>query len=206
VLEPFRTAAKVTLGPATVLNVNFLELDLHQLSDIFKVQLAGIVGFDLFRRFIIQVDLKKPSVEIDNVSDFHLPSGDWSKLEFSSGNPVVQATFEGNRTGWFRLDTGANGSVTFHAPAVKQLNLLDGRKTQAAGLAGVGGTTEARIGTLAWFELGGHRFESVSSVFSLAKVGAFADRYLTGNIGQDLMDPFTVVFDFGGSRVAFLPH
>jgi len=203
---PFRTTSTFTLGPATMKDVNFLEVDLHQLSDIFKVKLAGIVGFDFFRRFIVQIDLKAPSVEVDNVTDFHLQRGDWSKMEFSSGNPVVQASFEGDHKAWFRLDTGANGSVTFHAPAVAQYHMLDGRETTAAGMAGVGGTTEARMGNLAWFELGGHRFEKVSAVFSLAKVGAFADRYLTGNIGQDLMEPFTIVFDFGGSRVAFLPH
>jgi len=206
VLEPFRTAKTFVLGPATIRNVNFLEIDLHQLSDIFKIKLAGIVGFDFFRRFIVQIDFKKPSVEVDNVPDFHLQRGEWSRMEFSSGNPVIQASFEGDHKGWFRLDTGANGSLTFHAPAVTQLHLLTGRQTQTAGMAGVGGTTEARIGTLAWFELGGHRFENVSTVFSLAKVGAFADRYLTGNIGQDLMEPFTVVFDFGGSRVALVPH
>jgi hypothetical protein len=170
------------------------------------VKLAGIVGYDFFRRFIVQVDMLKPSVQIDSVTDFHLDRGDWSKMEFSSGNPAVQATFEGDRKGWFRLDTGANGKVVFHAPTVEKLKLLDGRNATPVGMAGVGGTTDAKMGKLAWFELGGHRFENLDAVFSLAKVGAFADRYLTGNIGQDLMEPFTVVFDFGGSRVAFLPH
>jgi len=206
VQEPFRTATEFSLGPASMKNVTFLEIDLHDLSDIFKVKLAGIIGFDFFRRFIVQVDLKRPSVEIDNVSDFHLQRGDWSKMEFSSGNPVVQATFEGDQKGWFRLDTGANGKIVFHSPAVERLHMLVGRETTSVGMAGVGGTTDARQGKLAWFELGGHRFRNIEAVFSLAKVGAFADRYLTGNIGQDLMEPFTVVFDFGGSRVAFLPH
>lgn len=104
------------------------------------------------------------------------------------------------------MDTGANGSVTFHAPAVERLHLLDNRQTTPANMAGVGGMTEARIGKIAWFELGGHRFEKVEATFSTAKSGAFADKYLAGNIGQDLMEPFTVVFDFGGSRVAFLPN
>lgn len=206
VQEPFRTVSAFTLGPATMRNVNFIEFDLKQLSDYFGVKLAGVVGFDFFRRFIVQIDLKKPSVEIDNVADFHLQQGDWSKIEFSSGNPAVQASFEGDRKGWFRLDTGANGTVTFHSPAVERMHLLDGRQTTAIGMAGVGGVTEARSGKLAWFDLGGHRFNNVAAVFSLAKVGAFADRYLDGNIGQDLMEPFTVVFDFGGSRVALLPH
>ena len=205
VQEPFRTVNEFTVGPATMRNVNFLEIDLHSLSDLFKVKLAGIVGFDFFRRFIVQVNFKKPSVEIDNVNDFHLPLGDWSKMQFSSGNPAVQATFEGDRKGWFRLDTGANGKVVFHAPVVERLHLLAGREATPVSMAGVGGSSDAKIGKLAWFELGGHRFENVDAVFSLAKVGAFADRYLTGNIGQDLMEPFTVVFDFGGSRVAFVP-
>jgi len=206
VQEPFRTANAFSLGPATMQNVTFLEFDLHQLSDVFKVPLAGIVGYDFFRRFIVQVDLKKPSVEVDSVADFHLQRGEWSKMEFSSGNPAVQATFEGDRKGWFRLDTGANGTVTFHAPAVKSMHLLAGKETTAGGMQGVGGTSEARMGKLAWFELGGHRFQGLTATFSLAKVGAFADRYLTGNIGQDLMEPFTMIFDFGGSRVAFVPH
>jgi predicted aspartyl protease len=206
VVEPFRTSSTFTLGPATMKNVTFIEFDLHQLSDIFKVPLAGIVGFDFFRRFIVEVDLKKPAIGVHDVRDFHLDRGDWSAMEFSSGNPAVLATFEGDHKAWFRLDTGANGTVTFHAPAVQQMHLLTGRETTPAGMAGVGGTSEARLGKLAWFELGGHRFENVTAVFSLAKVGAFADRYLTGNIGQDLMEPFTMVFDFGGSRVAFVPH
>ena len=206
VQAPFRTANEFSLGPGAIRNINFIEVELGDLSSVFKVPLAGIVGFDFFRRFIVQVDLKNPSVEVNNVLDYHLPRGDWTKMEFSTGNPAVQATFEGDHKAWFRLDTGANGTLTFHAPAVQKMHMLEGRETTPAEMAGVGGSTEARAGNLAWFELGGHRFKNISVVFSLAKTGAFADHYFTGNIGQDLMEPFTVVFDFGGSRVAFLPR
>ena len=206
VQEPFRTADLFTLGPATMKGITFIEIDLHQLSEIFKVKISGIVGFDFFRRYIVRLDLSKPSVLVDDVDSFRLPSGNWTKMLFSSGNPAVQATFEGDHQAWFRLDTGANGSVTFHSPTVESLHLLENRDTSSANMAGVGGVTDARVGKLSWFELGGKRFEKVEATFSLAKTGAFADRYLAGNIGQDLMEPFTVVFDFGGSRVAFLPH
>ena len=206
VQEPFRTADRFVLGPAVMKGVTFVEIDLHELSNIFKVKLSGIVGYDFFRRFIVELSLSKQTVSIQNVVTYRLPSGSWSKILFSTGNPAVQATFEGDHQDWFRLDTGANGSVTFHAPAVERLHLLDNRQTTPANMAGVGGMTEARIGKIAWFELGGHRFEKVEATFSTAKSGAFADKYLAGNIGQDLMEPFTVVFDFGGSRVAFLPN
>ena len=204
VQEPFRTADEFVLGPATMQNVTFIEIDLGQLSEFFKVRVAGIVGYDFFRRFIIQLDLKKPSVKIEDPSSYRLPIGNWSKLLFSTGNPAVLASFEGDHQGWFRLDTGANGAVTFHTPIVESLHLLDHRQTSTANEAGVGGTVEARLGHVDWFELGGRRFQKVEATFSLAKSGAFADKYLAGNIGQDLMEPFKVVFDFGGSRVAFL--
>ncbi|MDR3691334.1 MAG: retropepsin-like aspartic protease [Fimbriimonas sp.] len=206
VQEPFRMADTFTLGPATMRNVSFVEIDLHGLGDIFKVKIAGIVGYDFFRRFTVLLNLKKPLVEVKDSDTYRLPDGAWTKILFSTGNPAVVASFEGDRQDWFRLDTGASGAVTFHAPAVARLHLLDKRQTTPASMAGVGGQTEARVGRLAWFELGGHRFEKVDATFSLAKTGAFADRYLAGNIGQDLMEPFTVVFDFGGSRVAFLPN
>ncbi len=204
VQEPFRTANTFELGPATINKVTFVEIDLRQLSDVFKVKLSGIVGFDFFRRFIVRMNLAKPSVEVFEPTSFKLSTGSWTKLLFSTGNPAVLASFEGGHQAWFRLDTGANGSVTFHSPAVEQFHLLQGRETTDASMAGVGGSTEAKFGKLAWFELGGKRFEKVDATFSLAKTGAFADRYLAGNIGQDLMEPFVVVFDFGGSRVALV--
>jgi hypothetical protein len=201
----FRIARDFTLGPATLKGVTFTEFDLKGLSQFFRVPVAGIVGYSFFRRTIISLDLAKPSVEISNPEKFTLPSGSWLPLRFSSANPVVEARFEGNRTALFRLDTGANGTVTFHAPYVEKEKLLEGRKTGGAMSGGVGGMTATRIGTLEWFELGGHRFEKPIAAFSQAKSGAFVDDYLAGNIGQDFMLPFTTVFDFGGSRVAFLP-
>jgi len=37
-------------------------------------------------------------------------------------------------------------------------------------------------------------------------VGALADRYTAGNIGQTFLDPFHLVFDYAGGRMAFLPR
>lgn len=205
VQEPFRPVPTFKLGPATLTDINFAELDLKPIAGFFKVKLAGIVGFDFFQRTIVSIDLDKPSVAVHNPLAYTAEAGSWTPIRFSSGNPIVEASFEGNRTGWFRLDTGANGTVSFHAPYVEREGLLKDRTTTASGSMGVGGMTLSRSGTIEYFELAGHRFEKPEVTFSQAKVGAFADPYLAGNIGQDFMRPFDVVFDFGGSRVALLP-
>lgn len=205
VKAPFRPVGEFQLGPETLRGVPFVELDLHGLGDLFRVKLAGIVGYDFFRRSIVAVDLGAPGVSIYDPARFKL-RGKWTPARFSSGNPAVQASFEGHRPAWFRIDTGADGTVSFHEPYVLSEHLLDRRVTRPAQMGGVGGLVAASRGKIKDFELGGHRFTDIDAIFSLAKVGAFADPYLAGNIGQDLMTPFTVYFDFGGSRIAFVPN
>lgn len=208
VKESFRPVDKFELGPATLTNTEFSEFDLGEIGKALNIDLAGIVGFDFFRRSIVSVDLDKPAVSIFNPNSYKLSDGGWTQLKFDTGNPAVQATVKSDNrdiTDWYRLDTGASGTVQFHAPFVKKQHLLDNRQTEAMANMGAGGSSDARAGKIDAFELAGHKFDNPSVSFSQATVGAFADNYLAGNIGQEFMKPFTVIFDFGGSRVALVP-
>ncbi len=206
--ETFRNVDKFQLGPATLSNTEFSEYDLADIGKALNVNLGGIVGFDFFRRSVVSVDFSKPAVSIYNPATFKLGEGVWTPMKFDTGNPAVPATIKGpngKQTDWYRLDSGASGTVQFHAPFVRREHLLDNRETQAMSNFGAGGSTAGRSGTIDWFELAGHRFDSPVVSFSQATIGAFNDSYLAGNIGQDFMKPFTVFFDFGGSRVALVP-
>ena len=104
----------------------------------------------------------------------------------------------------FRLDTGANGSVTFHEPAVRKLGLLEGREVHDAKVGGVGGFVDARQGELAWFEIGGVRTDRVPAMFAVEPKGSFADEGRAGNIGIDLLRSFVMYFDYENGRIAFV--
>jgi hypothetical protein len=202
--ESFRPIRTFDLGPVDITGLNFSEFDLGALASAFGVKIAGVVGFDLFRRSVVSVKMAQSKVSLYDPATYRLPSGAWTGMRFDGGNMAVNATLEGGRKGLFRLDTGADGSVAFHSWYVAQEGLLR-RKTTSVKLGGVGGTSDAKMGTIDWFELGGHRFEHPRVIFSLATTGAFTDRYLAGNIGQDLLLPFDTVFDAASERVAFLP-
>jgi hypothetical protein len=203
--ESFRTVDEFKLGSMSLKDMQCAELDLSVFKKMFGIEVAGIVGYDVFRRTIIGVDLNRPVVTLHDPAKFTLARGTWTSTMFSAGNIVVEAKMEGDRVGWYRLDTGANGTVQFHAPYVVKERLLDNRQVYHSEHAGAGGKSSGKAGTIEWFELAGHRFEKPEAAFSQATVGAFNDRYLAGNIGQDFMKPFTMYFDFGGSRVAFVP-
>ena len=58
---------------------------------------------------------------------------------------------------------------------------------------------------LAWFELGGQRFETPRVAFSQATSGAFSDEYTTGNLGQAFLKPFRIVLEYLHDRLALVP-
>lgn len=201
----FRRGTRFQLGPLELEDPVYIELDLAFLEPVFGRKVAGIVGFDVLARCVAEIETGTPYVALHDPARFQLSGGSWQDVIVTENTPSVRARFEGDHEGLFRIDTGANGTLSFHAPAVRELGLLDGRTVTSSASGGVGGTTEARNGRLEWFELAGHRFEKKMVQFSLAEHGAFADRYTLGNIGQEFLAPFRMVLDYPDGRIAFVP-
>ncbi|QDU68258.1 retropepsin-like aspartic protease [Engelhardtia mirabilis] len=204
VLASFRQGASFVLGPLEQRDPVYVELELDFLEPVFGVPIAGICGYDLFARAIVQLDLDGPSLWLHDPAGFEVEDATWIDLEVQGGLPCVICSFEGDRSGLFRIDTGDSGSVTFHSPAVRQLGLLEGRETRPAMLGGVGGSAEARSGRLDWFTLGDRRFEDVVTTFTTNEQGAHADAASLGTIGSGLLRPFVVVFDYPGERLGLI--
>ena len=138
---------------------------------------------------------------------FALPEGEaWGRLVLDGRLPCVEATFEGDRRGIFRIDTGASGTVQFHAAAVERMDLLAGRETEPMQVGGVGGMRTIRGGELAWFELAGHRRAPLEAGFEPERGPQEISDHVAGTLGGDLLKPFTLVLDVPGSRIAFLPR
>jgi predicted aspartyl protease len=199
----FYTVKGFSLGPATVGEMNFIGLDLSQIGMIFGEKIAGIVGFDFFRRATVEVDLVDGRVAVYSPHAYGNSRAKWERLVLDGRHPTIPAEFEGHK-GQFRLDTGANGTVTFNAPTVERLKLLEERQVRDTGLAGVGGMIWVKTGKLKYFLLGGKRFEEIETTFATEKQGIFGMDFLAGNIGQDLLKPFRVVLDYPNERLALV--
>lgn len=201
----YRRGERFQLGPVTIENPIYGDLDLSFLRGAFDKKVVGIVGFDLLARCVVELEPGTPRIALFDPGRYQLASGNWQDLVLHQNHPCTRATFEGEREGLFRLDTGAGGTVTFHAPAVTALRLLEGRDVERGQSGGVGGTASAPEGVLEWFELAGHRFERPRVGFSQAESGAFTDLYTAGNIGQGFLRPFRMVLDYRNDRIAFVP-
>jgi hypothetical protein len=198
-----RQGKHFTLGPMSIDDLKFVELDLTGLSGVLGVPISGIVGFDLISRAVVELDVATPAISIHDPGTYQLTRGDWQNVQFSNNHPVVTARFEGDREGLFVLDTGSNDTVIFHAPAVERYKLLEGRTTTERRGRGIGGTVVHQRGVLEWFEFGGHRFDQLRVSFH-ANPDVAADIRLTGNIGTRLFSRFVMVFDYTRQRMAFV--
>jgi len=195
------------VGPLAVREPVFVELDLSFLTPFFGEKIAGIVGFGVLARSVVELDMEEGTVAIHAPKGYELHGAAWQELLLDSRNAAIRASFEGDHEGIFKLDTGAAGStVMFHAPAVRELGLLEGRATTDSQAGGVGGMVQAKSGTIAWFEVAGRRFENPEVGFALENKGAFANPYVMGNLGGGFLAPFRLVFDYGSRRIAFVPR
>ncbi len=204
VMASYRQGTTFKLGPLEMREPVFVELDLSFLEEYFGVPVYGICGYELFARSIVELDLKGPKAFLHDPKTFELQSAAWQPLVLENRIPSLECSFEGDRTGWFRIDTGDAGTVVFDTATVKSLDLLAERAVTTTMVGGVGGMAEARTGELEWFELGGRRFDAPAAVFHLHEDGSLPGDSTLGTVGSQFFQPFRVLFDYSGQRIGLV--
>lgn len=200
---PLYKAKLLTLGPGAFTGQPMMETDLGFLKQHLGDEIAGVIGFGVLSKCVVELDLAAPRIAIHDPKTYTLSQGHWTELTITGGVPSVHAKFE-DHDGVFRLDTGADGFVTFHQPAVEKWKLLEGREVKSAKLGGVGGFVDAKRGVIKSFTLGGVTQENIEATFAVEAKGNFGESDRDGNIGAGLLKPFTLVLDYDSKRIAFV--
>jgi hypothetical protein len=203
----FREGRSFEIGPINVdARLPYLQMDLAAISQPLGRPIAGVIGYDLFRRSVAAIDMSAPSLEIFEPASFSRDDLDWQPLVLHGRHPHARARFCGDREGLFRLDTGGGvAAICFHSPAVEKHHLLDGRATREVQLGGAGGLSKARLGTIDRFEMAAQRFENPMAIFALPKSGALDDPFSEGTLGGGILGRFVMWLDYGRRRIAFTP-
>jgi hypothetical protein len=198
-------ADSVALGPLTLTDHPIMAVDFSFLKQHLGEEIYGVIGYGVLSHAIVELDIEMPRIAIHAPDTYVLRQADWQSLELDDRIPAVRCTFEGHE-GLFRLDSGADGHITFHQPAVEQWSLLEGRRVTNMKMGGVGGFVAAKKGEIEWIEIGGRRYENIPALFATEARGAFADSRKQGNIGAELLRKFILVFDYPENRIAFIPR
>lgn len=177
---------------AGVLSVNGM------LAPFFWRDCAGILGFNVLNRFVDRIDFGAETLTLEEPSTF-VYRGQGAKVPFRLAGfmPVVTMTVDGRYTGEFRLDVGSSSTVDLHSPFVREHGLLErtGRGIEVLG-GGFGGTFTSRLVRMRSMALGPFTWKEPLVSLQTGTAGMLASEDYAGNVGNQILDRFTVTFDY----------
>ncbi len=201
-------AQEVRVGNAVLAKPVFYILDLGALAQVEGVEADGLVGYEMFRRFGVEIDYARHRLVLTDPAKFAPPAGATAiPFKLSDRIPIVTGSLDGLPM-QISIDTGSRASITLHAPFVKANNLV--AKYHAAPEAvmgwGVGGPSRGRPARFGTLQLGDVRIDGIAGDLYMGNKGAFADPDLSGNLGGGVLRRFDVAFDYAKSTMYLAPN
>ena len=168
---------------------------------------AGILGLELFERFVVQLDRARKTVTLTPIATFAgVAHGIALPIHFNEDAPLVSGTFAGIE-GEFELDSGNAGPVIVEGYWAGQHG-LDQRLRQGIQWAGAGvGGEFAETLTRGDFSLGSLPLpHEIVSYVGATDRGSESTRMQAGVIGEATLRRFDMTYDYGHGRVWIDPE
>jgi predicted aspartyl protease len=199
------------LPGAELQNQTLWAIPLNHLSAANGHKMDGILGYELFKYFVVDIDYDAKVMNLYEPSRYEY-RGRGQSIPLSvqdDGEIYVRASVQapgGNPVeGEFVIDTGGNRTVLLARTFVEQHQLLQTvERTLAVRGGGVGGEIQLAMGRLKSLRLG--QFVLASPVAGFIKVGQIADANKAGNIGGGFLRRFRVIFDYSRKRMILEPN
>jgi len=183
-----------------------LEKDYLELRNYLGTDVQGILGYEVFSRFVVEIDYEARQLTI-YAPEFYKPKKSYEVLpiRIEDTKPYVQVplTLQNGTTIPAKLlvDTGASHGLVLDPDSDPLLVVPDKHVNSLIG-RGLAGTINGKIGRIKTIELAQYKLENVIANFpnsgdygypdSLKKMNVFRN----GAIGGDLLRRFTTIFNF----------
>ena len=207
--------ASVKLGGVVLRDQLFYVFPISEMSKVEGLPVSGIVGYELLKRLVAEIDYDGGIINFTTPADFAPPKDAIAiPFTFESETPQIEGKIDG-LPGLFTIDTGSRSTLDLNVPFVAEHGLLakHPKAIEATTGWGVGGAAKSRVTRMAKLELGtgpagtgSVAVENLVTGFSLQKKGAMAKSNLAGNIGGGLLKRFDVTFDYGKQVMYLKPN
>lgn len=201
--------ANLTLGgKVTLRNQVFGILPLPGFSGVEGTRFDGLVGYEVFKRFVVKIDYADRKLTLMRAHDFKpADAGTAIPFTFLGHIPGVEGSIDGLK-GEFEIDTGSRAALTLWGPFVKAHDLVSRFHASAPTVIGwgVGGSARGRVARGGKLMIGSVAVHDPLLELSTATQGAGAARYVAGNIGGEILRRFTVTFDYANQHLYLKPN
>jgi hypothetical protein len=171
----------------------------------------GILGRDIFARYVVEIDYDARTVRLDNPKGYR-PAGGGEMLALSLADDVPYVRAQITPVGGapiedrFLIDTGASKTLTLSHPFVERHRLRRSLPIIPGFDVTLDGESRTSIGRLQRLELGSLGLDAPVVVLAERPGGAFAEAGFAGRIGGGFLRRFTVVMDYPHRRMQLVPN
>jgi len=172
------------------------------------ITVNAIVGREILAHYVTRIDYDAHRLTFTLSNDFRYDgSGTAVPLQLGTPEAIVRASIDGV-TGSFQIDTGSSASLILTSPFVEANKLRE--KYQLAGNLiagrGVGGYSRADLARGKRLRIGTFEIDDMVLDLSTDTAGAFASRWVDGNIGNDVLQRLTMTLDYAHHVVYLEPN
>ncbi|NVO30118.1 aspartyl protease family protein [Hymenobacter lapidiphilus] len=216
-LEAFRvpSVAVQLSGQVGATRASFLMLseDVLNISGYVGVPVHGLLGADVFRNLVVQVDTEKQMLEFHDPARYRAPRGRrWARLplEFDGAkaflNLPVQLSDSLQLPLRLVLDTGAGHALSIETTSDPRLRVPPARLRTQLG-RGLNGNINGFLGRVPGLQLGRYRIRNLLTSYpDSADVAGRAETFRNGNLGFELLKRFTTIIDYPHNQLLLKPN
>jgi hypothetical protein len=197
-------------------NLIILEEDILHLSSYAGIKIHGLIGYDLFSRFVVKIDYMNQSLTLIRPDVYiHKPKKkeEVFAMSIEQMKPYVQAEAiirnQVNKLTSLKLilDTGAGHSLSLEAGTHPDIVVPEKNVPSYLGMT-LNGSVEGAIGRIEKFKLGSFELPKVITSFpdssSMRFLRNLGERH--GNVGCGVLRRFHLTFDYPHNRLILRPN
>jgi hypothetical protein len=198
-LVSFVNNQKLRLGDLIVDSLNFHINNYDILSAVYGERIDGIIGYSLFKDYIIKIDYDSLKVEIFSQGTFKYPRGGIMLRPLISTLPIEPLRVKDDRTiqTRFLYDIGAGLCMMLSTDFIEDSMLLKKkRKFYSKEAEGPGGRITMQMTVIKEIKLGPYRFRNVPIYVFKDEYNITSYPFLGGLVGNDLLRRFNCILDY----------
>jgi outer membrane lipoprotein-sorting protein len=199
------SVGRVEIGDAFLDRQTFASAALESFGNVEGVPFMGIVGYEIFKRFVVRTDYDAQQLTLIEPQGFdYRGSGVRVPFQLKDTIPIVPGDVDGV-PGIFQLDTGSRMTLDLMSPFVAKNNLVArfDAKVQGVDGWGVGGAERSWIVRAHRFTFGGVSVKAPVVGLSQSAAGSEAEAYTAGNVGAGVFRKFNIVWDYPRNQIYF---
>ncbi|WP_448519949.1 aspartyl protease family protein [Rhodoflexus sp.] len=193
-------------------DVLILLQDVFMLSKKLGMYVNGIIGYDFFKDFIVEIDYETRKLTLYDPNRYRKKLRGYSMpIDIEEGKPYIECYVhqtDGKRVKVrLLIDTGASSAVSLDVFSNPELS-YPRHYIEAYLGQGLSGDIHGKLGRIEALEIGKYRLSDVTAAYpDSTSLGMFAgSKQRNGQLGAEVLKRFRVFMDYSGGRIYLKPN